>query len=276
MTEFVFNITRNDYPVNLMKTDLTEIIKQLLKYRETIRKLSEAKDNKVFEAMSLEEKKESNYLSIYTFFLNMINSNQDGKIDTLQSLFLTQYLIAKRIDDLEELIQNLQDIVSENLTAEITKLKAKQILEGQSQPYPEFAKQLPVMLEVFYKQKDESELETVNAKVDDLERLSDYDDEIAAYSKEINKKQIESKKIWDYNTINIDSLSEDDLFKGEKQKELLFQRFKDIVKLYSSAPKEVHKVILEQYKLEYIGINMAARVFELELILKEYLIALES
>lgn len=276
MTEFVFNITRNDYPVNLMKTDLTEIIKQLLKYRETIRKLSEAKDNKVFEAMSLEEKKESNYLSIYTFFLNMINSNQDGKIDTLQSIFLTQYLIAKRIDDLEELIQNLQDIVSENLTAEITKLKAKQILEGQSQPYPEFAKQLPVMLEVFYKQKDESELETVNAKVDDLERLSDYDDEIAAYSKEINKKQIESKKIWDYNTINIDSLSEDDLFKGEKQKELLFQRFKDIVKLYSSAPKEVHKVILEQYKLEYIGINMAARVFELELILKEYLIALES
>lgn len=278
ITENVFNITRPEYPANKSLSDVTDFIKQLVTYRTLLTNLS--KDEKFFESLSDTEKKEVNFLNIYTFFLKMVQDTYQNTIETMQALFITQFMVAKRINDLEEIIQELQNVfnnqIAINTPNSLLKKQATDVLNSPAKAYPAFALQALTLLEIFYGEKDKTALEHIQATEDDLEEISDYADEINNFAKIIDENIKSGTAKWEYNILNLENIKPTELFEGKDNADVLTKNFIDIAKMYQSAPSEVHHIIIEQYKIEYVGILMCERVLELEMILQEYLINIDN
>lgn len=194
-TEEIFLMTRKNHPMNTMSTDLVEIIKRLTEFRLLLTKLSQDKDGYLYKQLTNKQKIEANILNIYSFYTTLVQK-QNENIDNLQLTFLTQYTLAKRINELEDLIQDLQTIIFDDEYKNLSMTQKKDIIQNHLKEqnklidFDTFAKNALLLIEILFEQRPISDLNNTGFNKNDLDTIKDYDDEINNFTKK-NRKRFE-------------------------------------------------------------------------------------
>ncbi len=262
----VLNITREDYPVNLLSGNIEEVTSAMARIR-TI--LESAKTNpELFLKYELKDVKYAKAINIFSFFINLALKYQKEKTDLLIPMLISSYVIAKRIEDLEDLLLKIEESILENNIENI-----ENIFNMKIKSYELYTQQVPVILDVFMGHLEKEKLKDVDATEEDLDILEDYLDVINSYQLKINQDLKKDKEDFSKFAKEIMSGNKSVIPTINNYKDLednIYNNVKPLVETYLSFENDEQKALnfLSSAKIEYVLLAMSARILELENVLQ--------
>jgi len=260
-SEAIMNLNSKKNPINMCEKNFKDIVKELTEVEYNISKIN--KKELSWEDISEKHKLLIESLKIYNFFKDITDNNYKTE-NGINKLIYTQYTLAKRVDDIEEILGNLEFELEILRVGEENKEDYYKNINNISKPevieYFKFNNSIKKTIDFLSTPYTNEELNN-SELFNEIDFLNELTTEINYYLQNFENENF----LKEFSKILKEEIKIEEIFKneeGNKEKEKIFlEKIKDFK---NNIDKEESLYLLELFKLEYTNIYISMKILLLE------------